>query len=88
MGENAAASTDYDEAQVWRSLDVSGIGDKVRGLSLNLKQHIYNHVELEGLDISGGEEQKLAIVRAYYKDSPIMILNEPTAATKESTSRV
>ena len=34
----------------------------------------------EGIEPSGGEQQKLSIARALYKDSPIVILDEPTAA--------
>ena len=41
---------------------------------------IYRGFDANGIEISGGEAQKLAIARALYKDSPIMILDEPTAA--------
>ena len=34
----------------------------------------------DGIDLSGGEQQKLAIARALYKDAPVVILDEPTAA--------
>ena len=37
-------------------------------------------MDVEGIDISGGEEQKLAIARAFYKDAPFIIFDEPTAA--------
>ena len=37
-------------------------------------------VDEEGVDLSGGERQKLAIARALYKDAPMVIMDEPTAA--------
>ncbi|MCQ6564023.1 ABC transporter ATP-binding protein [Paenibacillus mendelii] len=80
IGENVSASRDYEDEKVWHSLDVAGIGNKVRNLPLKLKQSIYKNVELDGRDLSGGEEQKMAIARALYKDAPIMIFDEPTAA--------
>jgi ATP-binding cassette subfamily B protein len=80
IGENVAASLDYEEEKVWQALDAAGIVDKVRGLPLGLHQHLYKDVELEGTELSGGEQQKLAIARAWYKDAPFMIFDEPTAA--------
>lgn len=80
IGENVATSKVYDDEKVWHSLEVAGIGDKVHKLPLNIRQYIYKYVELDGMDISGGEEQKLAIARAFYKDAPIIIFDEPTAA--------
>jgi ATP-binding cassette subfamily B protein len=46
-----------------------------------LAQHIYKDYDIEsGVEISGGEAQKLAIARAVYRDAPIIILDEPTAS--------
>lgn len=80
IGQNIAASMVYDEEKVWRSLKTAGIADRVRKLPLGIKQLLYKRVEEEGIDVSGGEEQKLAVARALYKDAPFIILDEPTAA--------
>jgi ATP-binding cassette subfamily B protein len=80
IGENVAASRDYEDEKVWQALEVAGIGDKVRDLPLGLHRYLFKDVELAGTELSGGEEQKLAIARAWYKDAPFMIFDEPTAA--------
>ena len=41
---------------------------------------IYKNLSEDGVDVSGGEAQKIAIARALYKDAPFIILDEPTAA--------
>ena len=42
--------------------------------------YLYKDLDENGVEISGGEAQKLALARALYKDSPVVILDEPTAA--------
>lgn len=80
IGQNVATSIVYNEEKVWHSLEIAGIADKVRKLPLDIRQSIYKNIEVDGMGISGGEEQKLAIARALYKDAPIIIFDEPTAA--------
>ena len=46
----------------------------------NVDTMLYRDLSDEGIDVSGGEAQKIAIARALYKDSPFIILDEPTAA--------
>jgi len=80
IGENIAAAKNYDDKKVWKSLKIAGSDQFVQKLPLKLKQYIYKYVDKDGADISGGEEQKLAIARAHYKDAPFVILDEPTAS--------
>ena len=46
----------------------------------DLDSYLYNDYEDGGMEISGGEAQKIAMARAIYKDAPFIILDEPTAA--------
>ncbi|GAA4851130.1 ABC transporter ATP-binding protein [Paenibacillus vulneris] len=80
IGQNVGVSKEYEEEKVWRSLEKVGIADKVRELPFTIEQSIYKSFEEHGIDISGGEEQKIALARAIYKDAPIVVLDEPTAA--------
>ncbi len=79
LGENVAASMRYDEKRVLESLDKAGIGDWAEKLAKGLKQPLYT-VEEDGVNVSGGEAQKIAIARALYKNAPFVVLDEPTAA--------
>ena len=80
IGENVACGTAYDEEKVWRCLDMAGLGERVRQMPKGLSQSVTKLYEQDGVDLSGGEAQKLAIARALYKDAPFVILDEPTAA--------
>jgi ATP-binding cassette subfamily B protein len=79
LGQNVSSDINYDEQRTLEYLDDVGIGEKVRSLPNGLETPLYK-VDEDGVDISGGEAQKIAIARALYKDSPFIILDEPTAA--------
>ena len=80
VGENVAASVDYDEEKVWSSLKKAGMLERVKAMPKGLKTPVYKDFEEDGVEISGGEAQKLAIARALYKDAAFVILDEPTAS--------
>lgn len=79
LGENVAASADYDARRVWECLEKAGLSRRVEELADGLETGVYQQRE-GGVELSGGEGQKLAIARALYKDAPVIILDEPTAA--------
>jgi ATP-binding cassette subfamily B protein len=80
IAENVAASETYDEHKVMRCLDTAGVGERVRRMPKGMEQCRTKLYEEDGEDLSGGEDQKVAIARALYKDAPFVILDEPTAA--------
>lgn len=79
IGENVAASTEYNEEKVWEALEKSGAKETVKKMKDGVKTVIYKEMD-EGVEISGGEAQKIAIARALYRNAPVVILDEPTAA--------
>lgn len=79
LDENVASSLDVDEGKLKECLRKVGMEERVN--SMPDKEHtLLFHDNGEGVDVSGGEAQKLAIARALYKDAPFVILDEPTAA--------
>lgn len=80
LGQNVAALVDYDKAKVEAAVAEAGLGERCAGMPYGTETHLYKDFEEQGIEISGGEEQKLALARALYKDAPFIILDEPTAA--------
>ena len=54
--------------------------DKIRELPQKENTHLGREVYLDGIDLSGGQLQRLMLARALYKDAPVVVLDEPTAA--------
>lgn len=69
-----------DITGIYNSLSKAGLTSKINTLDKGIETYIYELYEEDGIELSGGESQKLAIARALYKDAPIVILDEPTAA--------
>lgn len=69
-----------DEKKVLKSICDSGLYKKVEELNQGIETQIHKIFKAEGIELSGGEQQKLALARALYKDAAVMILDEPTAA--------
>lgn len=57
-----------------------GLKDKVDSLPMGLSTPVFRYYDQRGFEPSGGEQQKIAMARALYKDAPVLILDEPTAA--------
>ena len=80
LGSNVAGSMVYDEAKVQKALTDAGFEERLGSLPDGLNTQLYKDFTDNGVEISGGEAQKIAIARALYKDAPFIILDEPTAA--------
>lgn len=79
VAQNVAAGVEYDNDKVKKCLEEAGMWENVEKMKKGMDTIIYKQ-EDEGVEISGGEAQKIAIARALYKDAPVVILDEPTAA--------
>ena len=80
LGANVAGSMEYDRDRVRKALIDAGFGDRLATMEKGLDTMLYRDLSEDGVDVSGGEAQKIAIARALYKDAPFIILDEPTAA--------
>lgn len=80
VGNNISASNEYDELKVWDSIEKVGLKEKVEKYPKKLEQSLFKDYDDEGVDLSGGEAQKIAIARGIYRDASLFILDEPTAA--------
>lgn len=80
VAENIAGRESVDEAKVYEALDKVGLGDKIRALKKGADQMMLKVIEEDGVQFSGGENQKLSIARALYKGGNCVVMDEPTAA--------
>ena len=78
--DNITIGNKTDDEKLNKVTLQSGISKRIENLSQGTKTILYQRNREKGIDISGGEAQKIAIARALYKESPFVILDEPTAA--------
>lgn len=80
LAQNVAGSVDYDQTKVITCLKKTGFGDRLAEMPNDIDTYLYQDFDDKGIEISGGEAQKIAISRALYKNTPFIILDEPTAS--------
>ena len=71
---------DMDFRRVEQCMRLAGLGDTLDSLSKGIHSRLDKQIYSDGIELSGGEVQKLMLARALYKDAPILVLDEPTAA--------
>ncbi len=80
LGNNVASAPEWDKEKAKRLLCEVGFGERYETMPAGLDTPLYKEFDEEGVNVSGGEAQKIALARALYKDAPFIILDEPTAA--------
>ena len=80
VGSNVAASEQFDHEKVEDVLLRAGLSDLRKRLPDGLDTYLYKDFDESGIEISGGEAQRMTIARAIYQDRPFVIMDEPTAA--------
>ncbi len=80
LGENVAVSEEYSEAEVRDALEKAGLEEFLQRQENGLSTILYRDFDNDGVEVSGGEAQKIALARAVCKGAPFVLLDEPTAA--------
>ena len=80
VADNVAQDVVADEDRVKTCLSKAGLLEKIEGFPNGIYNHVGKEVYDDGIDFSGGELQRLMLSRALYKDSKMLVLDEPTAA--------
>lgn len=80
IAENISAEMDYDKEKLFSAFKKAGILEKINALPNKENALMDKNVYKNAVDFSGGEKQKLLLAKAVYKNAPVLILDEPTAA--------
>lgn len=77
MGQNKYSNVENKINELCKIVEIDGW---INSLENKQNTNLYKMFDESGVEPSGGQAQKLAIVRALYKDAPVVVLDEPTAA--------
>lgn len=81
IGENITCQEDYkNDHRVMELIEEVGLKEKIDSLPEGINSILGKFYDDKGVELSGGQRQKIAIARALYKDAPLVILDEPTSA--------
>ncbi|MEG1981459.1 MAG: ABC transporter ATP-binding protein, partial [Clostridia bacterium] len=73
------ATCNYNDDNICDVLKKVGLNEKVKQLVNGIETNLSKEFDLDGTEFSGGEQQKVALAQAFYKNTPIVILDEPTS---------
>ena len=85
VAENISITDSPNYESILSACDELGMKGTIEKFPLGLDTYISRVFSTDGIELSGGEGQKLAIVRAFYKNTPLLILDEPTASLDVKT---
>ncbi len=82
VAQNVSLQTEEetDKQRVWNCLQNAGLGEKIDSLEKGMDTQMLKYLYEDGIELSGGQRQKLGFARALYRNAPVFILDEPTAA--------
>lgn len=80
LSQNVAVDIEPERDRVLKCLRDADFGERLETLEKGMDSYLYKEYSDDGIEISGGEAQKIAIARAIYKEAPFILLDEPTAA--------
>lgn len=80
LKDNICANSDFESDRFYACLENADIKERTEHMPNKENTYLYKDLDENGVEISGGEAQKLALARALYKNAPIVVLDEPTAA--------
>lgn len=82
VGENLCMDKKdmLNEEKAWKALEKAGLKEVFEEKGIGMDSFMKKSITKEGIELSGGQQQRFLLARALYKDAPIMILDEPTAA--------
>ena len=80
IGQNIASSMEYDVQKAEQCLIKAGLEERYKKMPYGMETCLNKDYDEKGVEVSGGEAQKIALARALYRDAPFIILDEPTAA--------
>ena len=78
--KNSFETVDHIKKNITAALEKAGFGERLRSLPNGLATQVTTEFDEEGVNFSGGESQKIAISRAFYKKADILIMDEPSSA--------
>lgn len=82
VGENLAMDRveRVDEARAWKALEQAGLKQTFQKRGIHMRSYMTKTMAENGIELSGGQKQRFLLARALYKNAPVMVLDEPTAA--------
>lgn len=80
VGESVSLQKEWSREKVWKALEDAGLKEFFMSRGFSPDSYYGKDIDEAGVELSGGQEQRFLLARALYKDAPILVLDEPTAA--------